>query len=85
MWMDGVDGAGVAVVVVLAAANSFSFFNNFSLAFREIPRLKSHVRMCVCVYARVCVYVCAWVCASVSMCSCGCVCASVSVCSCGCE
>ena len=64
MWMDGVVGAGVAVVVVLAAANSFSFFNNFSVAFREIPRLKSHVRMCVCVYARVCVCVC--------MCGCWC-------------
>ena len=62
MWMDGV--VGVAVVVVLAAANSFSFFNNFSLAFREIPRLKSHVRMRACV----CVCVCGWVC----MCSCGC-------------
>ena len=59
MWMVGV--VGVAAVVVLAAANSFSFFNNFSLAFREIPRLKSHVRMCVWVYARVCVCVRAWV------------------------
>ena len=58
MWMDGVVGVAVAVVVVLAAANSFSFFNNFSLAFREIPRLKSHVRMRAFVCTRVCVCAC---------------------------